>query len=68
MADRRLSYARTLAVLRVLTWPYRYPPLSWLSRGIDWLAATPVRLAVTVAAGVLVLAWTVAVKVAVYGG
>lgn len=42
MADRRLPYARTLAVLRVLCWPYRYPPLSWYVKFIDYIAARPV--------------------------
>lgn len=68
MTGRRLPYARTLAVLRILSWPCRYPPLSWLSKAIDWLSATPVRLAVTVAACVLVLAWTFVIKVVIYGG
>ncbi len=58
MADRRLPYARTLAVLRVLACPYQYPPLSWLSRGIDWLAATPARIVATVMTSMGFVAWT----------
>ncbi|MEV5211293.1 hypothetical protein AB0K35_27855 [Micromonospora sp. NPDC053740] len=68
MADRRLPYARTLALLRVLSWPYWYPPLSWLSRGIEWLSATPVRLAATIAACAYVIVWTIVIKVVIYGG
>ncbi|MFJ1539253.1 hypothetical protein ACIODS_11990 [Micromonospora chalcea] len=46
MADRRLPYARTLAVLHVLSWPYRHPPLSWLVKAVDWVSATRTRLTV----------------------
>jgi len=47
--DRRLPYARTLAVLRVLSWPYQYPPLSWYVKLIDWLSAQKLRFVVTLA-------------------
>ncbi|MEU7978297.1 hypothetical protein AB0B63_07165 [Micromonospora sp. NPDC049081] len=61
MADRRLPYARTLAVLCILAWPYQYPPLSWLSRGIDWLSATPARVVATVMTCTAFVAWTAVV-------
>ncbi|MFD6565441.1 hypothetical protein [Micromonospora profundi] len=46
MGERRQRYARRLAVLRVLSWPYRYPPLSWMVKGVDWVSATNTRLIV----------------------
>lgn len=44
MGDRR-PYARTLAVLHVLSWPYRYPPLSWWGKFIDWVIGNNRRFA-----------------------
>ncbi|MFG2046092.1 hypothetical protein ACGFIW_01510 [Micromonospora sp. NPDC048935] len=64
MADRRLPYARTLAVLRILSWPYRYPPLSWLVALTDWLAATSRRMNVTIAMSLLTVVTSIAWKVA----
>ncbi|MFY1686531.1 hypothetical protein [Plantactinospora sp. WMMB782] len=55
MADRRLPYARTLAVLRVLSWPYRYPPLSWLSAFIDWIAGSKRRFVANIIVCLLVI-------------
>ncbi len=46
MAERRLPYSWTLTVLRVLSWPYQYPPLSWFVKGIDWVSATRTRLTI----------------------
>ncbi|MER7166769.1 hypothetical protein ABT336_11995 [Micromonospora sp. NPDC000207] len=63
MADRRLPYARTLAVLRVLSWPYRYPPLSWMVALVDWLAATNRRLTATVVLSALILIASIVWKV-----
>lgn len=63
MADRRRPYARTLAVLRVLSWPYRYPPLSWWVRLIDWAADSNRRLAVAFVLAVLAVAGTIVWKV-----
>lgn len=33
-----------LKILRILSWPYRYPPLSWLSALTSWIAETNTRL------------------------
>lgn len=46
MPDRPRPYARTIAVLRVLSWPYRFPPLSWMVALIDWVVASNRRFAV----------------------
>ncbi|RKR92728.1 hypothetical protein BDK92_7206 [Micromonospora pisi] len=44
---------------RLPSWPYRYPPLSWLHAAISWCGDTPFRVAVTmttcVAGGILVV-------------
>lgn len=61
MADRRAPYARTLAVLRVLSWPYRYPPLSWYVKLIDWLSGQNRRFAAT-----LIVCWSATITVIVW--
>jgi len=66
--DRRLPYARTLAVLRVLSWPYRYPPLSWYVTFIDWVAAKNSRMFAVGFMLAAILAWTFVIKVVIYRG
>ncbi|GGM27563.1 hypothetical protein GCM10011608_10470 [Micromonospora sonchi] len=61
MAERRLPYARTLAVLRVLAWPYQYPPLSWLVAFSNWVVASRRRFAVT-----LIVCWSATIAVIVW--
>lgn len=36
-----------LRILRILTWPYRFPPLSWIASAMSWLAATNFRFVTT---------------------
>ena len=67
MPDRRLPYARTLAVLRVLSWPYRYPPLSWYVKFIDWVAVKNSRMFAVGFVLTAILAWTFVIKVVIYG-
>lgn len=61
MAERRLPYARTLAVLRVLSWPYKYPPLSWLLALNNWVAANNRRFITT-----MVVCWTATIALIVW--
>jgi len=68
MADRRLPYARTLAVLRVLSWPYQYPPLSWHVKLIDWVTAKNSRMFAGGFVLAAILAWAVVIKVVIYRG
>jgi hypothetical protein len=64
VAEPRKPYARTLAVLRVLTWPYRYPPLSWLVKLNNWITASNTRFVTVVATSTLVCVAIVVVEVA----
>lgn len=63
MAERRKPYARRIAVLRVITWPYRYPPLSWLVKLNNWIAASNTRFVSAVATSALVCVAIVIVEV-----
>lgn len=68
MVERGKPYARRLAVLRVLSWPYQYPPLSWYVKLIDWVTARNSRMFAGGFVLAAILAWTIVIKVVIYRG